>query len=268
MKDPWRERRLQAIVADGRRDHSEFLASGRGSRLSGFFEILDGSRSPELVSKDRVVHQRMYVPGLTAQPYWPASAFPLHRLLQDRFPLIREEARALLTSSEALNHLPGESHWGQQSIDGGRLDGLWRAYYLQRYFARDNRTAAYTPVALRSLDGFRVSREALFSVIGPYTHIKLHSDELNFVTTLYLPLVTSAGAWIEFAGWRQEWVAGQCFAADSTFLHHSFNGADVFRAILIVDLWHPELIAPEIDILEECMPRIDRVMRGWGRPLL
>lgn len=262
MRDPRREQRLAAIAADTRRDHADFLNTDEGQRVSQFLAFLDGSRTPPPVEAGRKIHQRMHVPGLTARAYWPADTFPLHKLLQDRFPLIQEEAHRLLRDARAFERLPGESHVGNDAIDGGRLNGIWKAYYLQRYFERDNRTAEFAPVALRTLDGHRVSREALFSVVGPFTHIRMHSDELNFVTTLYLPLVSDDGAWIEFAGEKRGWTPGRCFAADSTFLHQSFNGTEAYRVILIVDLWHPELTAREIDLLEAMMPPIDAVMRG------
>lgn len=253
--DPRRERALARLAARARGQQA-------GERIGIFLDILEGARHPDPVETNRRLHPRMFMPALTARPYWEASRFPLAPLLRARLPLLREEAMRLLAQPSAFDSAPGTAQRGDAPRDGGRLDGSWNAWYLQRQFRREALAASRTPVALRTLDGCAISREALISVVGPGTRVAPHSDELNFVTTLYLPLVATPGAWIAFDGVRREWREGDCFAADSTFYHESSNPTPWWRAILIVDLWHPELSDSETAFLADIMPRIDAVMRG------
>lgn len=262
MRDPRREQALVRIAAQARDDYADALGGPEGERIEVFLRVLAGERMPDPVAPNRYLHRRMYMPGLRAQPYWEADQFSVAALLRRRYSLIRSEAEHLLATPGAFNVRPGEAHVGDSRIDGGRLDGAWNAWYLQRYFKRQSLAAVHTPIALRSLDECAVSREALLSVVGPGTAITLHSDELNFVTTLYLPLVTTPGASITFDRQPRELRAGECFAADSTFLHESFNNSGQWRVILIVDLWHPDLTPLEVRILSDVMPRADAVMRG------
>lgn len=266
MKDPRREEALIRIAAQAREDYADALDGPEGARIDVFLQVLAGERTPDPVTPNRYLHRRMYMPGLRAQPYWEAEHFPVAALLQRRYALIRAEAEHLLATPGVFLVRPGEAHVGDSRVDGGRLDGAWNAWYLQRYFKRQSLAAVHTPISLRSLDGCAVSREALLSVVGPGTAITLHSDELNFVTTLYLPLVTTPGATITFDRQPRELRAGECFAADSTFLHESFNNSAQWRVILIVDLWHVDLTALEVRFLGDVMPRADAVMRGVAPP--
>lgn len=262
MRDPRREKALAEIAAQAAANYAEELGGGGGERIDVFLRVLRGERAPDAVAANRQLHRRMYMPGLSARPYWEAGRFPVAELLERRYPLLRAEAERLLVTAGVFGTRPGEAHWGDSRIDRGRLNGAWNAWYLQRYFKRQSLAAVHTPIALRSLDGCQVSREALFSVVGPGTAITVHSDELNFVTTLYLPLVSTPGATITFDRRTRELRAGTCFAADTTFLHESFNESGEWRVILIVDVWHPDLTPLEVRFLSDIMPLADAVMRG------
>jgi aspartate beta-hydroxylase len=267
-RDPWRESALERLVHQARTEYASLLATSDGQRVGGFLRVLAGEAEPDAVPANRRVHRRMFMPGLTARPYWPVDTFAVTAVLRRRFGLMRQEAASMLAAPHVFYAPPGDARVGNGKVDGGRLIGTWNAWYLQRYFKRQSLTAAHTPVTLRSLDTCSISREALFSMVGPGTHITLHSDELNFVTTLYLPLIATRGAWIDFAGEPREWREGDCFAADTTFLHESINATPLWRAILIVDVWHPELAESEVRFLTTIMPLADAIMRGVPRALL
>ncbi|MCG5055965.1 MAG: aspartyl/asparaginyl beta-hydroxylase domain-containing protein [Myxococcales bacterium] len=233
-------------------------------RLEVFFAVARGEATPPDPGPQRALHSRLYVPGLTERPWWDAHAFPLARRLESRFPLIREEAVRLLSKPWVFRSHPGRSGSSPAKDPQSPLEGEWRGYYLQRHLRRVPSTAAEAPVALRTLDEVPPAREALMSFLGPHSRIKEHSDKVNFVVTLYLPLF-SDGAWISFGGQRRTWIDGRCMAADSSYYHESVNTSDVWRGLMLVDLWHPELSEIERTVLERAVPRLNDVLL-WGAP--
>ncbi len=141
------------------------------------------------------------------------------------------------------------------------LDGEWRGYYLQRHIRRVSVSAEHAPVTTRLLDSSPPARESLFSFLGPGSRIRRHSDLLNFVVTLYLPLFSS-GAWIEFGGETRHWKDGVCMVADSSYYHQSINPSPFWRGLLIIDVWHPSLTHIECDLLGRALPLVNDILRG------
>jgi aspartyl/asparaginyl beta-hydroxylase (cupin superfamily) len=227
-------------------------------RIEQFFAIARGEQPPPEVEPERAINSRLHVPGLRARPWWDAGGFPIAGALRARFAALREEAVHLLQAPRAFARYPGAVLQG----DGITLRGAWCGYYLQRYFRPVREAAEWAPVTLRALDGAQLSREAMISFLSPGAVIEPHSDRINFVITVYLPLVASAGAWIQFGDQRRYFQDGVCSVADSTYYHTSANASPHWRGLLIVDVWHPELTPVERAVLQEAVPALDAVLRA------
>jgi aspartyl/asparaginyl beta-hydroxylase (cupin superfamily) len=52
-------------------------------------------------------------------------------------------------------------------------------------------------------------------------------------------------------GEAREWRVGTAWVFDDTIEHEAWNDSDEARAILIFDVWNPELTALERDLLRE-----------------
>jgi aspartyl/asparaginyl beta-hydroxylase (cupin superfamily) len=230
-------------------------------RMECFFEVVRGQRRPVNGDTRRALHPHLFIPGLSAQPWWDPDNFELAKSLQTRYELIAVEALGLLRKPWVFSAHPGRSGFGPPNLPDSPLEGRWLCYYLQRHLRRVRIAAEHAPVALRTLDGVPAAREALFSFLGPQSRIKRHSDKVNFVVTLYLPLF-ARGAWITFGGEPREWIDGRCMAADSTFYHESVNPGTFWRGLLLVDLWHPELTVTERAVLERAVPVINDILRS------
>jgi aspartate beta-hydroxylase len=231
-------------------------------RIDAFLAIAEGRARPPDAGPGRALHQHLHLPGLTAMPLWEASLFPLAARLAARFALIRQESLALLARQDAFGQEPGVVNVGSATAPSSSLRGVWLGYYLQRYFRRQRQAAAGAPITLRTLDDEPLAREAMLSFLAPGATIGLHSDLVNFVVTIYLPLFSAPGAWIRFGDQVQTWDEGRCFVADSTYYHTSVNHSPWWRGVLIVDVWHPELTPVERAVLEEIVPSFDAVLRG------
>nr|WP_277399271.1 aspartyl/asparaginyl beta-hydroxylase domain-containing protein [Burkholderia sp. Ac-20384] len=56
---------------------------------------------------------------------------------------------------------------------------------------------------------------------------------------------------------RSTWKEGQVLAFDDSFEHEVWNKSSSSRAILLVDVWHPELSLAERTLLEPALKLLD-----------
>jgi hypothetical protein len=234
-------------------------------RLEEFFKVVRGDAKPPPCEANRELHSCLFLPGLRGKPWWEPETYPLCRMLKARFDLIRAEAISVLTRPGAFSQHPGRHGYYPVNAPGSPVFGIWFGYYLQRHLRPCPESALLAPVALRALEtygnSYGPSREALLSFLGPNSMIKRHSDKVNFVLTVYLPLFAE-GAWIDFGGERRRWLDGESTVADSSYFHESVNPGDSWRGLLIIDQWHPDLTDVEKQVLGVAVPPINDVLRS------
>lgn len=232
-------------------------------RIEVFLDVVRGKQKPPDSGPLREFHNRLYFPGLSTRPWWDPRLFPLSKTWESKFELILDEGISLLSKPWLFLNHPGRYGVNNTANPSSPIEGLWLGFYLQRHLRRLREAAEQVPVTLRTLDLIPASREALFSFLGPNSCIKTHSDKVNFVITLYLPLF-SDGGWIDFGGEARRWVSGSCMAADSTYFHQSVNPTCYWRGLLLADHWHPELTDVEKSVLSIVVPQVNDVLRVLG----
>eukprot|EP01043_Picozoa_sp_COSAG02_P036365 COSAG02_NODE_2658_length_8313_cov_3.830411_8_plen_587_part_00 len=82
------------------------------------------------------------------------------------------------------------------------------------------------------------------SLLAPGTHLKRHCGPANHKWRLHLPLVVPVEAEavrLRVSDTTLHWEEGKVLLFDDSFEHEVWNDAGTTRAVLIVDLWHPEL---------------------------
>jgi aspartate beta-hydroxylase len=129
----------------------------------------------------------------------------------------------------------------------------WSAYFLwnqgrreEAHLARCARTAAAL-AATPQVDVTGRGPTAFFSILDARTHIPAHTGVTNTRLTVHLPLIVPPGCRFRVGGETREWRVGEAWVFDDTIEHEAWNDSDVPRAILIFDVWHPELTALERD---------------------
>ena len=88
-----------------------------------------------------------------------------------------------------------------------------------------------------------------FSTMKPGTVIQPHYGPSNLRVRCHLPLVVpkDQSAFLKIAGEAKIWAEGEPIVFDDSYEHEASNlSPDQERAILLIDLWHPELTAQEI----------------------
>ena len=230
------------------------------------------------------------VPGLRASAVWfsesmwlvaePASDLVTYvAALEREFESIRDEVLAL-RGSDSFQEYRAPSWTASSQATSGALDGpggagsgaapprlgvpgtssgSWNVAYLSLHNAPEQceealrrcpRTAAIVASAPRTYG------HALLSALAPGTHIRAHVGSSNKKLRIHLPLVVPGGpgeCTLTVGGATLALQAGRALVFDDSFLHearaaHAPGGPA--RLTLIVDVWHPDLSAPEVRALE------------------
>ena len=133
----------------------------------------------------------------------------------------------------------------------------WGAYFLwnegrseEAHRARCPRTVAAL-AACPQVDIPGRGPTAFFSILEPQTKIPPHTGVTNARLTVHLPLIVPPGCRFRVGGETREVRAGSAWVFDDTIEHQAWNDSDVARAILIFDVWNPQLTPLERDLVRE-----------------
>ncbi len=153
-------------------------------------------------------------------------------------PYIAYDAGMPLNQWKELNHSP---RWGAYF--------LWnQGQRLESHLARCPRTAAVLE-SLPQVDVPGRGPTAFFSLLAPRTTIPPHTGVTNTRLTVHLPLIVPPGCRFRVGGETRDWQSGTAWVFDDTIEHEAWNDSDAARAILIFDVWNPQLTALERDLV-------------------
>jgi aspartyl/asparaginyl beta-hydroxylase (cupin superfamily) len=86
---------------------------------------------------------------------------------------------------------------------------------------------------------------ALISILKPGTHIPPHHGMLNTRLICHIPLVVPPGCQLRVGRETRDVVEGQAMLFDDSIEHEAWNNGDSVRAVLLFEIWRPELSAEE-----------------------
>jgi len=177
--------------------------------------------------------------GLTSRPFHEPASFEWMRAFEQNADAIRAEAEAVL-----------KLHAGKISIYNypGLEGDMWKAFKLvARHEPYEDNLAAcpVTAKLLKSVPGYPVFRDAMFSILEPGGVITPHRDVGNIYLTAHLGLRVPPGGFIEVAGERRLWRENEFTVFDSSYEHRAVNDTDGLRVILLIDFLHPEVTGAE-----------------------
>jgi len=223
-------------------------------RVEQGLEIYLGDR-PASYPDPRQHCKFFYVPGLTAQPYYPRELFPWHAELEKHTATIREELRGVLDQPIGVEPFLGTNDnkllKEQNLLDGTRGDAQWNSFFFHRHgevFQQNARRCPRTTEILNSLPLVHIrghAPEVLFSILTPGSHILKHHGVTNTRLVTHLPLIIPEDCAISVGGVDHAWQEGRCVTFDDTFEHEAWNRSDKLRAVMILDSWHPDLTEAE-----------------------
>ena len=218
------------------------------------------------VSRPALQRPRHYVPGLRSTPWWPVQDVPETAVLEAHSAAITDECDDLV--------LLGRLRLHSQS-PGGSLptltDGDWNVFELWTHTRPHLGNLIEVPVTSRLLSampdavGHRYGL-SYFSVLQPGVHVAPHCGPTNTRIRVHLGLRVPAGAAMRVGTETRSWEEGRCLVFDDSWEHEAMNPSDRPRAVLLVDVWHPELSAEqrkEANIVPRAATT--SAQRGWVR---
>lgn len=201
----------------------------------------------------------MLFPYLSNQEYYARRHFPWLADLEAAAGAIREELLAILSDDQQgiqpyITFAEGLPLRQWRELNHSRR---WSAYFIwnqgkpeQTHLARCPRTAEAL-ARLPQVDIPGRGPTAFFSILDAHTHIPAHTGVTNTRLTVHLPLIVPGKCRFRVGGEIREWREGQAWVFDDTIEHEAWNDSDAPRAILIFDVWHPELTPRERDLVRE-----------------
>jgi aspartyl/asparaginyl beta-hydroxylase (cupin superfamily) len=215
--------------------------------------IFTGQQAPRYLH-DEQEPTRLFFPGISAVPWHDPATLPWVNAVQEAFPRIRDEFLAL--RAEGAQFAPYEDLYTKELGWRG-----WDTYQLYRNGAWQHEARTRCPVTFQVLEQTpHGPRDGMFTILNPGVHITPHTGGVNLLLTAHLPLVVPPGCGIKVCDEQRGWQEGEVLLFDDSFIHEAWNNGSAQRAVLLWDVWHPELTAAEIAALQILLPRFQRYL--------
>lgn len=190
---------------------------------------------------------RHYNNMLRAKPVWMSADDPwlesviFH--LENALPRVRDELIGLLGSDFEQNSVSAE----HDLTDIGQ----WKVFYLFSQGSKVTENAQIAPIATKTIEHLQLASSgvAYFSRMIPGTHVKPHTGKYNTSLRMHCALLvedSSSTPTLRVANQTFTWHEGKCFALDDSFEHEVHHTGKQDRIVLILDIKHPDLIAPDL----------------------
>jgi aspartate beta-hydroxylase len=216
----------------------------------------------------------MLFPFLMNYEFFARDYFPWLEALEAATDSIREELLGVLrTDREGIQpYISYEeglplNQW--RELNNSRR---WGAYFLWKEGRREEAHMARCPRTVEALaacpqvDIPGRGPTAFFSILEPRTKIPPHTGVANTRLTVHLSLIVPPGCRFRVGGETREWREGRAWVFDDTIEHEAWNDSDLARAILIFDVWNPQLTPLERDLVREATVAIAEYNEAEGAP--
>lgn len=204
-------------------------------------------------SKDAQQPNVLLVNGLTAKAFWSEEEFVTD------ITVLESQVKDIVKEFENVYNKVWPEGWYLNNTP----EGEWAVYHLINQGAKVQANADKCPKTYEILENLAGSMStsknlfanASFSVVQSGTHISPHYGPTNVRIRCHLGLRVSdpVTSYITVNGEKASWQAGKCLIFDDSFLHevHHSDVKGKARAVLLIDMWHPNLTLSERDLIDE-----------------
>jgi len=230
-----------------------------GERFARSLDILFGKR--------KVYYQQpryYYFPELPQIQFYPRSDFPWLDRVEAATDGIRAELLEVLKEPARFKpYVQGDPRRPHNEQQGMLNNPDWSAFYLWQEGKIVQENAARCPVTMKALEHVPLTRIAnrspsvLFSLLRPGARIPPHNGFVNTRLIGHLPLVVPPGCGFRVGNDTRTPVEGKAWVFDDTMEHEAWNQSDRIRAILLFEIWRPELAEEERRLVSAMFEAID-----------
>jgi tetratricopeptide (TPR) repeat protein len=220
-----------------------------------------------LFGKRKAYHQQpryYYFPELPQIQFYPRADFPWLDRLEGATSEIRSELLAVLEEPSRFKpYVQGNPRLPHNDQQGMLNNPDWSAFYLWQEGKVVPENAARCPKTMEALDDVPLARipnrspSVLFSLLRPGAHIPPHNGFVNTRLICHLPLIVPPDCALRVGNETRVPVEGKAWLFDDTIEHEAWNRSDRLRAILLLEIWRPELTEEERGLVSAMFEAID-----------
>ncbi|MFF5175385.1 aspartyl/asparaginyl beta-hydroxylase domain-containing protein [Micromonospora sp. NPDC000089] len=234
-------------VDDVMADLAERFGGDGLERVEECLAVFTGQQAPDYLH-DEQEPTRLFFPGISALPWHDTAGLAWVAEVERAYPEIKGEFLGL--RSDQVPFAPYEDSYTKELGWQG-----WDTFSLYRNGEVRPEARERCPVTMDVLERTpHGPRDGMFTILNPGVHITPHSGGVNLLLTCHLALVVPPGCSITVAGDERGWTEGRCVLFDDSFIHEAANRGTAQRAVLLWDVWHPELTDKEIAAIGYLMP--------------
>ena len=243
---------------------SELGDVGASARFAQSLDLLFGKREVYLQQP-----RYYYFPELPHVQFYEREQFPWLAALEAATAEIRAEFLEILKDDSLFRPYvqsdPRMPRGDQKEMMDNRA---WSAFYLWKDGQVMAENAARCPRTMRALEDVPLARvsnrspSVLFSLLRPGTHIPPHHGFVNTRLICHLPVLVAPRCGLRVGNEVREWVEGRALVFDDTIEHEAWNSSGEPRAVLLFEIWRPELSDAERSLVARMLEAVDR--QGGG----
>lgn len=202
------------------------------------------------------------LPGLTGKPVHDNKDFAWTPQLESSLPTILKEYQTLRNHKLKSDYSTTEEH----KLHSGNWD--WNSYMLKG--KRQTEFAVHCPNTVELLEtidspslmsGTPFSF-AFFSTLHKESSIAAHFGPCNLRLRCHFPLIVPAGdCGMRVGDTVVKWSEGKPLIFDDCYEHEVWNKTKEGRALLLFDIWHPDLYEDEIMAIKDMF--LEAQQKGW-----
>ena len=169
--------------------------------------------------------------------YFDPYLVPVAKELEDSFPLIQAELKAILKRYDEFANFQDISP-DQTYISN---DDRWRMFFFKAANVNFGRNQEFAPELFKILNRHREVISAYISVLGPRKMLMPHQGPWSGVLRMHLGVVIPGHKECVLINGGEEyhWEEGKVVLFDDTYEHVAINTTDQIRAVLFLDIMRP-----------------------------
>ena len=213
-----------------------------GPRFAESLDLLAGRAEVQLQQPTS-----FYYPQLAPRPFFEREDFPWVAALEGAAAAMRTELAAVLGDVSALSPYVAAQPNRPAKHHPLLADPRWSAFHLFYDGAPVPANAARCPATMAALARVPIpaiagrSPIAMFSVLQAGTHIPPHHGMINTRLICHLPLIVPTGCRLRVGNETRMVEVDRVMIFDDSMEHEAWNDGDSTRAVLLFEIWRPEL---------------------------
>jgi len=222
-----------------------------------------------LAGKRKVFYQQpqyYLFPELPQVQFYDRDEFPWLDGVEAATAAIRAELIEVLKDPSKLKpYVQGNPRRPNYDPQGMLNNPAWSAFYLWQEGKIVEENAARCPATMDAVAHAPLSRvknrspSVLFSLLRPGARIPPHTGFVNTRLICHLPLIVPPGCGFRVGNETRIPVEGKAWVFDDTMEHEAWNQSDQIRAILLFEIWRPELTEEERRLVATMFEAIDAI---------